>query len=175
MVVMVRAGTGPSWLMNESNEKSGDISGENGFLEVGTQSGSMKFSGSPRRNGPAAPSSMSSVHKSCPTPNFQSFFLTINYLDHLWSVGRDRVLIAEERFKSLPSVPKPDWPPTWREYVFDRIFWRKIAGYSCLWLERIIPYQVVQVYCCLSSAFSADVRKKKMTSPVLPITEPVLW
>ena len=68
------AATGPSWLVNDSNEKSRDISGENGFLEVevGAQSGSIRFSGSPRRNGPAAPSNLSSVHKSCLTPTLQS-------------------------------------------------------------------------------------------------------
>ena len=44
-VVMLRAGTGPSWLVNDSNEKSRDISGENGFLEVevGAQSGSFRI------------------------------------------------------------------------------------------------------------------------------------
>ena len=45
MVSMVRAGTGPSWLVNDSNEKSRDISGENWFLEVevGAQSGSIRI------------------------------------------------------------------------------------------------------------------------------------
>ena len=136
----------------------------------------IRLSGSPRRNGLL-------------TKVF--FLLTNNYLDHLWPVERDRVREggpdSERGLEILGYFQRPFQVFVFsakarlttnlkRGCVFKSDFLeRKIAGYSCLWLERIIPYQVVQVYCCLSSAFSADVRKKKMTSPVLPITEPVLW
>ena len=96
--------------------------GENELLEVGAQSESIRFSGSPRRNGPAAPSNLSPVHKSCPTPTLK--VLPHNHLPvsslangerqsergEVQSVkeGLKSLVIAEERFKSLPSVPKPD-------------------------------------------------------------------
>ena len=142
MVSMVRAGTGPSWLvmivmrnLGTYLEKIGswrlrlapnqDLSGSQDHLE-----------GTAQLHLPTCLLSTKVV------PHLLwKFYLTITYLYHLWPVERDGVLIAEERFKSLPSMPMPDWPPIWREDVFDRIFSsEKIAGYSCLWLERIIPY-----------------------------------
>ena len=125
IVSMVRAGTGPSWLVNDSNEKSRDISGENGFLEVevGAQSGSIRIqdlSGSQDHLEETAqlhlPTCLLSTkvvsHLLCKVD------LTINYLYHLWPVLRDRVReggpVSERGLeilgycKSLPSVPKPD-------------------------------------------------------------------
>ena len=97
-VVMLRAGTGPSWLVNDSNEKSRDISGENGFLEVevGAQSGSIRIQdlsgsqdhleGTAQLHLPTCLLSTKVVsHLLCKVN------LTINYLDHLWPVLRDRV------------------------------------------------------------------------------------
>lgn len=144
--------------------------GENELLEVGAQSESIRFSGSPRRNGPAAPSNLSPVHKSCPTPTLK--VLPHNHLPVSSLASRERrsaycrrtfQVFAFNAHARLTTYLKRGcvWPD-FLEWKNRRIFLFMVGTDNPL-------YQNVQVYCCLSSAFSADVTYKKITSPVLSI------
>ena len=115
--------------------------GENELLEVGAQSESIRFSGSPRRNGPAAPSNLSPVHKSCPTPTLK--VLPHNHLPVSSLASRERRSAYCRRTFQVFAFNAQARLTTYlkRGCVFKPEFLeRKIAGYSCLWLERIIPF-----------------------------------
>ena len=124
-------------------------------------SGSIRFSGSPRRNGPAAPSNLSPVHKSCPTPTLK--VLPHNHLPVSSLASRERRSAYCRRTFQVFDFNAHARLTTYlkRGCVFKPdILEREIAGYSCLWLERIIPY-IWMCRCIAASAFSADVRRKK--------------
>ena len=113
---------------------------------------------------------LSPVHKSCPTPTLK--VLPHNHLPVSSLASRERrsaycrrtfQVFAFNAHARLTTYLKRGcvWPD-FLEWKNRRIFLFMVGTDNPL-------YQNVQVYCCLSSAFSADVTYKKITSPVLSI------